>query len=289
VTKVLAGTIGVNSPLLGAAAGTVIIAEGTGTGGGGTYVLSQSQTTSNATTFSTGVSIVAGQQNRVAEPNNPFFIVMTAIGFERLETNIDTPVDVKFTGSIAGSVMTVSAIALGAIIPGTTLFGVNVAFGTFIVGQLTGLPGAAGTYAVSKSQTLTSQVLASGAMQLSQHAKITFQLDFHSDDTTAGDFAQIVSNAFRDDYAVQFFAEQAMGTFGSAFGPAFNSAQNAWVAPLYADDPKQVPFVNDQNQYEWRWSLDCCLQVNQVYAPPQEFFDSAHANVISVSATFPAV
>ena len=133
-------------------------------------------------------------------------------------------------------------------------------------------PGGAGTYGVSQSQTLGSQILASGAMLLQQNAKVTFQLDFHSPDTTAGDFAQTVSTAFRDDYATQLFVEQ----------------YGAVAIPLYADDPRQSPFVNDQNAYEFRPTVDCCLQVNQIFAPAFQFADSLHANVASVAAEFPA-
>lgn len=64
----------------------------------------------------------------------------------------------SFTGSIADNVLTVTAVASGTLVPGTTLTGTaGVATGTKIVGQLSGTAGATGTYAVSiADQTVVS-------------------------------------------------------------------------------------------------------------------------------------
>ena len=68
---------------------------------------------SQPVTMSTGVAIIAGQQNRTPEPANPYFGVMTPIRFDRLETNVDTAADVRFTGSIAANQMTVTDVTTG--------------------------------------------------------------------------------------------------------------------------------------------------------------------------------
>lgn len=62
----------------------------------------------------------------------------------------------SFTASIAGLVMTVSAVATGALAPNELITGTGVAVGTTIVNQLTGTKGAAGTYTVSINQTALS-------------------------------------------------------------------------------------------------------------------------------------
>jgi hypothetical protein len=58
---------------------------------------------------------------------------------------------------------------------------------------------------------------------------------------------------------------------------------------LYAEDPKQVPFVNDSNQYEYRWVVEACLQVNATVEDiPQEFFEQIVVGLINVDTKYPA-
>jgi hypothetical protein len=74
----------------------------------------------------------------------------------------DNPFDdleVAFTASIAGTVMTVTAIAGGALAGGKAVFGDDVAAGTVIVAQLTGADGGTGTYGVTPAQTVSSDDL----------------------------------------------------------------------------------------------------------------------------------
>lgn len=220
------------------------------------------------------VSVLVGQQNRAAEPAGTTFAVMTPVWFERLWTNVDGAADVKFSGSISGAVMTVSAVQAGSIAAGATVFGPGVAFGTAVGAQASGTPGGAGAYAVSPAQTVAPGTLSAGAKTLTQGAKVTVQVDFHSADSTAGDIAQTVSTALRDEFGVAFFA---------ALAPPLNG-----VVPLYADDPRQTPFINSEQQYEWRWVIEVCLQVDQTVTVPQTYSDSATVDVVDVSAAYPA-
>lgn len=65
------------------------------------------------------------------------------------------------TGSIAGDVLTVTGVTSGALVSGAVLTGTNVAATTQIVGQLTGVTGGIGTYAVSiPEQTVASTAIA---------------------------------------------------------------------------------------------------------------------------------
>lgn len=64
------------------------------------------------------------------------------------------------TGSIAAQVLTVSAVASGAVLgAGQTLSGTGVDPATIITAQLTGTAGSTGTYSVSVSQTVVSTTI----------------------------------------------------------------------------------------------------------------------------------
>lgn len=254
------GAVQLNAPLLGlgVAPGTTIAAQLTGTGGVGTYQVSVPQTVPSAT-MSTGVSAVPGQVNRVPEPVNPFFAVATPIRFDRLSTNADDSADVKLVGSIAGNTLTVSEVAFGQVQAGATLSGTGVVPNTVVTG-MSGTAGGPGTYAVSPSQNAAPQTMSAGSKTMMQDSLVTVQIDFHAPDTTAGDFAQTVSTALRDEYGVSFFAAL--------------SAPLSGVVPIHADDPRQAPFINAEAQYEWRWTVDCQLEVQQVVSVPQTYADA---------------
>jgi len=272
VTSLEQGTIALGDPVLGAAPETIITSFGTGSGGIGTYEVAPSQTIGTVKTFATGVTVIAGQPNRVAEPVNPWFSVMTPIRFERLATNVDVITDVKFTGSIASQVLDVTNVDFGTIGLGSYIFGGGVASGTKIIEFGTG-SGGVGTYQVVPSQTLSVETLSAGFNLLTQNARLVVQVDFHGPDTIAGDLAQTVSTTIRDEYAVKFFAGLA-------------SPQNG-IVPLYGDDPAERPFINDQNQYEWRWVLDVHLELQQSTQVSQEFADSVDLTLIDVPEIYP--
>jgi hypothetical protein len=65
----------------------------------GTYQVSPGQTVALSTTMWNGVPVVAGQVNRVAEPQQGDFVTMTTLRRVRLETNIDTYADVLPAGN----------------------------------------------------------------------------------------------------------------------------------------------------------------------------------------------
>lgn len=66
----------------------------------------------------------------------------------------------SFTGSIAGDVLTITAVGSGVAVAGGTLSGSGVASGTKIVSQLSGTTGGVGTYRVSiPNQTVASTTI----------------------------------------------------------------------------------------------------------------------------------
>jgi hypothetical protein len=273
------GTITLNSPVfgLGVAPGTIINSQLSGTTGGvGTYQVSISQTvgtTDEPTPMSTGITIVAGQGNRVPEPTNPYFVVITPMFFDRMSTNVDQSVDCKFTAAISGTMMTVSDVATGTLAAGLTIFGTGISSNTVIIEQTSGTPGGVGDYEISPSQTVASGTLSAGTKTVTWNGIEHVQCDFHSSDSTGGDYAQIFSTLFRDEYATSFF---------EALAPPLNSFD-----PIEADSPKQTPFISGENQYEWRWTVDCRLNGVQVTSVPQQYSDSATVDVVDVTAEYP--
>jgi len=68
---------------------------------------------------------------------------------------------VQFTASIAGTTLTVTAVASGTLEDGQTVYGTNISSGTQIIALGTGT-GGVGTYTVSVSQTVSSQAMTAG-------------------------------------------------------------------------------------------------------------------------------
>ena len=118
VTTVSSGTIAINQSLygIGVLPETVITALGTGTGGTGTYTINRSQTVASGTLNSATVGAVV-------------------------------------TATIAGTVMTVSAVASGVLHVGQTVQGVGVTLDTIITALGTGT-GGVGTYTLSVASTV---------------------------------------------------------------------------------------------------------------------------------------
>lgn len=215
-----------------------------------------------------GVGVLQGQGNRVAEPAANDFVEMTSFGRVRLATNQDTSADCAFTGSITGDVLTITEVSLGKPSAGADLFGVGLASNTVIGEPISVNLDGTGTYNISPSQTVSSRAMACGQLQIVQETEVTVQLDVHG--PNSADNAQVISTLFRDQYAVSFFDDQDHG-----------------VSPLYADDPKQVPFTNENQQVEQRWVVDAHLQINPAVLVSQQFAQTLSVDLIEVEANFP--
>jgi len=250
--------------------GTVVQQFITGRGGAGTYRLSQavSQTAPQGSTFLGGFAVVRGQVNKVAEPALPDFAVLWPTRHTRLATNEDGTGDCRFVGSIASDgTMTVSAVSFGSLALGATVWGSGVAAGTRIVGLGTGT-GGVGTYLVSSTQAVSSEVMACGVKAAEQRWQMDVQIDVHG--PNSGDNATRISTLLRDEFATSAFA---------AITPD--------VSPLHADDPRQIPFVNGEDQTENRWIVEARLQVNSTVVIPQQYMDAAVVGLIDVDAVYP--
>lgn len=217
----------------------------------------------------TGTEVVQGYDNLVSEPASSNYVVMLPILRMRLETNIESYFDNAYTASVAGTLMTVTAVSVGSIAVGQALYGVGVVAGTTIAALGSGT-GGVGTYTLSQDNgAIAASTLASGTESILQPTQITVQCDLHG--PGSADNAQMISTLFRDFYAIDFF---------SAIGPN--------IAPLYADDPRLVPFLNDQQQIETRWICSVYLQANQsIQGIGTQFASELEISVINVEATYP--
>jgi hypothetical protein len=213
-----------------------------------------------------GVGIQQGQQNRAPEPLGDF-VLMWPILRRRVSTNEDDDADCYFTGSIAGTTLTVSAVEMGALKVGAQVFAPSVAAGTAISALQTG-SGGVGTYTVAPTQNVTSCGMACGLHNMLSPVEVTVQLSVQGPNST--DYSQIIAAALRDTAACEFFA-----------------ASGVDIQPLFADDPRQAPFVDAEDQYETQWTIDAVLQANPVISTAQQFATSATLDVVNVDVTYP--
>lgn len=211
------------------------------------------------------VEVIRGQVNRVSMPAGPDYIVFWPIDHDRFSTNVDSYNDATYTGSIAGTVLTITAVNSGTpnLGIGSSIYGVGVAANTSIVSPGTG-SGGVGTYNINNSQTVASELLASGGKTFTQSMHVIFQIDVHGPNSDT--YSTLISTVGRDQYAVDLFA-------ASGFD----------ITPLYFDDPKQVPFSLGDNQWEDRWTIESHLQVNYlVSGMPQQFASAVSVGLVDV-------
>ena len=71
---------------------------------------------------------------------------------------------------------------------------------------------------------------------------------------------------FRDEYATNWWLAAGVTT----------------SAPLYADDPRQVPFTNENQQVETRWVITARLEADQTIVVPMQFAQALSVNIIDV-------
>lgn len=269
VTDVQDGSIAVGDAVIapGIAPGTIILEFGTGNGAEGTYVVNISQTVASSF-ISCGLEVVKGQVSRVPEPSSDSYVVMTPVRRERIETDIDEFTDALFTGSIAGDQMTITDVVRGALLVGSFIFGVDVLDSSKVIAFGSGA-GDIGTYTLNKAQTLDARPLSAGTKNVLQPVDLVVQIDVHG--SLASDMSQRITTLFRNEFATSFFADNSTG-----------------LTPLYADDmPKQVPFLNAEDEFEDRWTFEVHIEMDACVGVPQQFADEAKVQIINVEAAYP--
>lgn len=109
-----------------------------------------------------------------------------------------------------------------------------------------------------------------GGYQAMQPTQFGIQIDVHG--PASAENAQIIATLFRDNWGVDQF---------------YTLAGNS-IAPLYCEDPRQMPFLNAEQQYEWRWVLTCYLQANELVSGiPQESATELEPTLFPIEATYP--
>jgi hypothetical protein len=202
----------------------------------------------------------------VPSPKDDYSVIWP-LRFVRLGTNLDLAVDGKFQGSITDDVLDITAVYAGALAPGQEIDAIGIGAGTDIVEQLTGDPlGGIGTYKINQPQTLADCVISAGMKGVQQDTEFVVQCDVHGDD--AYNQCVVIQTLFRDEYAVQ-------------------AMEGSGVTPLYADDPRQTPFITAADQYENRMSIDLHVQINPVVTIPQQFSDGVDLTVVDVDVVYP--
>lgn len=88
-----------------------------------------------------------------------------------------------------------------------------------------------------------------------QSTQVTMQLDVHG--PNASDNIATITTMFRDGFAVDFFKQQIDQNFPIGWVPV------PGISPLHADNPRQMPFINAESQYEFRWVIEAELQVDE--------------------------
>ena len=98
--------------------------------------------------------------------------------------------------------------------------------------------------------------------------KVIYQIDVHG--PLSGDNAQVISTLWNDDYAAVFF-----------------DALGYPLRPLYMADGQQIPFVNAEQQNEFRYVLKAEMQGNFTISTSQQFADTLTVGLINVDANYP--
>ncbi len=165
VTAVVSGVVQVGQTLAGTGvtAGIRVLSFGTGTGGVGTYNLSTSSSVATpieirATGAFGGVGhyVVSISQNLAAGST----IYLTG------------PTAAVVTGSISGTVLTVSAVTSGVLSIGSVITGTNITGGTTITALGTG-DGGVGTYTLSQSVSAASTTITASHGYMFNTANVT--------------------------------------------------------------------------------------------------------------------
>jgi hypothetical protein len=112
--------------------------------------------------------------------------------------------------------------------------------------------------------TYNDPVTVLGTKKSQQAVKYTIQIDCYG--PLSGDWAAILSTMLRDEYACIALAPN--------------------VQPLSADDPKMMPLIDGEFQYEQRWMVTAELQYNPVTSVSQDFAAALKVGLVNIDATY---
>lgn len=126
---------------------------------------------------------------------NTSYTVVSTTSYELEVTIPPNTFSAEFTGDISGTTLTVTAISTGSIDVGTYIACAGIIQGTYIVSQLTGLPGLVGTYLVNTSQTIASTTMGIFAFIYSGQVRPEYQWNYNPDWTAlSAQFMRVFSS-----------------------------------------------------------------------------------------------
>jgi len=121
----------------------------------------------------------------------------------------------------------------------------------------------------------------------------TYTDDFVDTGTITG--VEVLTNTQPIDFAIQ------VDCYGSNAGDYVTILATLWatsqacsfldslgIQPLYMDDPKHVPFIDGEKQYEQRWVTTAHLQYNPAVSTAMQFTSTTEVEIINVDRTYPA-
>lgn len=97
------------------------------------------------------------------------------------------------------------------------------------------------------------------SLTITKSTRMDIQIDVHG--PASNDIAQVISTLWRSLYGV-------------------DNIPNFTFAPLYASEPRQIPFINGENQYEMRWVIEASLQITPNVSTPMQFADKLSATIL---------
>lgn len=206
-----------------------------------------------------GAEVLRGQDNRVPESAADNFFVITPLWDERLATTLEQYADCAFVGSLNNAQLSVSSFLFGQIVAGVSLWGAGVALGTTIVS------GNKTDWIISPGgQSVSAEKMAAGSVVLTQSTRVVVQVDVHG--SSSFDNKQLLTTVFRSLYGNTWFDQNYPG-----------------VTPLFAEDAKQVPFLNENQQVETRWTLEANLEIDPSVTLSQQFADQLQATLFPLT------
>lgn len=102
---------------------------------------------------------------------------------------------------------------------------------------------------------------ADGARDTQRQTRLDVQVDIYG--PAAAENVQIVSTLLRDMYGCDFLRPHK-------------------IQPLYCSDPRQLPLITGEKQYEQRWMLGATLQFNPTVSTSQQFADIVDVTFVEI-------
>lgn len=197
------------------------------------------------------------------------------IGYPFKEDSWGNTTVALFTGSITGSVLTVTAVESGTLSPGQGVTAIGLPLDTLISSTGTGT-GGTGTYNLNRtslvplsSQSMTSGVLTMLHTETCQY-ETTFQISALSTQNpasttqkTAADLVNYAAYVLQSAVAVQTFEDDGVGI-------------------LDVKDVRNTPFKDDRDQFEYGPSFDFVMTHKQTIIASTPVLQSEEIQILSV-------